>query len=379
MMMSGIGGLKFAGLKYVSLASALFLSAVTGGATGAGATDMAKPLPGASSVAIGERAAMLVTGSTLITPFTEAIMQRLSVNADLPAATILPTGTGKGVKAFCQGIGIGTPDVVAVSRRMRHREFEECKANGVTDVIEIQIGYEALVVISRLDDPISLSLDDFYQGIAEELPEGDEFLKNKHNTWSDIRPALPTTAISYILPSRDLGARGFFSDRFLQGACRNIYEIKSIYDAAERVKQCVELRDDNRIVEVGVPFVENVRAALQAAKPGTVAVTSYRHAQELSDVARLVVFDGFMPSYETIANRQYDFTRPLYYYVKRAHVKDYMGNGPVLGLREFITEVTRESTLGPDGYLAEIGLVPMSAAERERVRYNALYLQTYSH
>ena len=338
-------------------------------------TSPSTALPAAS----GERATLLITGSTLIKPFTDVIMERLMQTAGLPPAVILPTGTSKGVKAFCKSVGVDTPDIVAVSRRMRHREYEECKANGVTDIVEIQIGYEALVVISRLDDNISLTLDDFYRGIAEELPEGDEFLENTHSNWRDIRPGLPDTPINFILPSKDLGARGFFSDRFLQGACRNIFEIKSIFSAEERVSQCVNMRDDNRIVEVGVPFVENVRKALMAAKAGTLAITSFRHAQELSDVARIVAFDGLTPTYETIAERRYDFTRPLYYYVKRAHVKDYMGNGPVLGLREFITEVTRETTFGRDGYLAAIGLVPMSASERERVRYDALHLYSVSH
>ena len=383
-MLSRSIGPKLARFGFAVLGGAMVFATVTGAA----ASDTVRPaasLPPVVSpstalpAASGERATLLITGSTLIKPFTDAIMQRLMQNAGLPPAVILPTGTGKGVKAFCAGVGIDTPDIVAVSRRMRHREYEECTANGVTDIVEIQIGYEALVVISRLDDSISLSLDDFYRGIAEELPDGDEFLENTYKTWRDIRPGLPDTPIGFILPSRDLGARGFFSDRFLQGACRNIFEIKSIFSAEERVRQCVNMRDDNRIVEVGVPFVENVRKALMAAKPGTLAVTSFRHAQELSDVAQIVAFDGSVPTYETIADREYDFTRPLYYYVKRAHVKDYMGRGPVLGLREFITEVTRETTFGRDGYLAAIGLVPMSASERERVRYNALHLYSASH
>lgn len=301
-------------------------------------------------------------------------MARLQTKAGLPAAEIQAVGTSKGVAGFCSGIGIATPDIVAMSRRMRFGEFETCTKNGVKDILEIQLGYEALVVVVRNDDDLALSLSDLYHGLAKELPEDDEFLPNDSNTWKDVNPKLPDTRIAAILPSRALGARGFFNDRFLQGACRNIFQINSIFEADDRVEQCIGLRGEGRIKEVGLPLVDKMREAFQTAKPGTIGVMSLRHAQELADVVKVISFDGMVATREAIADRSYRYVRPLYYYVKRAHVKDYTGAGPVAGLREFITEVTRDSAIGAEGYLIPLGLVPMGEDRRDEVREAALHL-----
>ncbi|MGE4219638.1 MAG: PstS family phosphate ABC transporter substrate-binding protein [Alphaproteobacteria bacterium] len=358
--------------RTAALGLAALLSTIMGSA--AYAASPAAPAPDAPATTGGERANIIATGSTLITPFTEAIMARLQTAAGLPAPEIRAVGTSKGVADFCAGTGIGTPDIVAMSRRMRYAEFEGCKKNGVSEILEIQLGYEALVVVVRKDDDLSLSLSELYHGLAKELPSDSEFLPNHNNTWKDVNAKLPETRISAILPSRALGARGFFNDRILQGACRGIFEINSIYEAEDRVDQCIGLRNDGRIKEVGLPLVDSMREAFQTAKPGTIGVMSLRHAQELSDTVKVIAFEGVVASREAIADRSYEFVRPLYYYVKRAHVKDYTGAGPVAGLREFITEVTRDSAIGAEGYLIPLGLVPMDEDRREDVREAALHL-----
>lgn len=325
-----------------------------------------------------ERDHIVVVGSTLIEPFTRAATERIQAQSGLNPTVIRPTGTGRGLSAFCAGVGTDTPDIVAMSRRMRHWEFESCQTNGVSEIIEIQIGFEAIVVISRLDAPIALTLDDLYRGLAAELPSGIEFLRNRHENWNDVRSGLPPTPINAVLPSRELGAFGFFSDRMLQAACRSIPEIKAIFDASERVEQCVGLRRDGRVHEVGLPLVETMRAAFQEARPGTIGIVSLRHAHELADVAQIITFDGQVATHQSIADLEYPYIRALYFYVKRAHVKNWQGGGPVAGLREFITEITREETIGPEGYLVRIGLVPMSEPLRETVRRNALSLRPFT-
>ncbi|MEO5335727.1 MAG: substrate-binding domain-containing protein [Magnetospirillum sp. WYHS-4] len=327
---------------------------------------------------VGPRTEMVITGSTLMAPFSEAMAERVAANASLPPARILKTGTTEGMQAFCSGEGLDTPDVVAVSRRMRVFEFERCQKNGVTDIIEILVGYEAVVLVQRKDDKdLPLTMDAVFHALAHELPQNDEFVPNTHKLWSDVDSKLPKTEIRAILPVRTLGARSFFNDRVLQGACRNISELKGIFEAAERVRQCTTLRRDGRVVEVGVPFLDNMRAALSKAPPGTIATMSLRHATELSDIAKIVAFEGVIPSRETVANREYEFVRPLYYYVKKAHVKDYTGKGLVGGLRELITEMTRDATVGTKGYLIPLGVVPMPEDERIAVRDASLRLARF--
>ncbi len=318
---------------------------------------------------------MYITGSSLMTPFTNAVVKSLAAKAKLPTPRVVTQGSVNGVKDFCSGNGIDTPDVVAVSRRMRIAEYEQCVKNGVTEIVEILVGYEAVVLAAnKKDQNYDLDINEFYRAVAREYPEGDEFFPNTFSRWSEIDPKLPNTEINIILPSPLLGARGFFDDRILQAACRNIHELKTIFSAPERVRQCITLRRDGRIIESGVPYETNVATHMRSAKPGTIAVLSLRHANLLSDIVKILPLDGVMPTSKTIGSHEYPITRALYYYIKKSHVKDYTGKGMVQGLRRFITELTRDGTIGPDGYFVHLGAVPMQDEQRIAVRESALQL-----
>lgn len=318
-----------------------------------------------------------VVGSTLMNPMTVEVFKHLKERVPgLPEPRIDSQGTAKGVQAFCAGPEDDTPDVVAMSRRMRGGEFEQCGKNRVGDIIELQVGTEALVLaVSRRDEDFHLTFDRLYRAVAAELPDGDEFLPNSSHSWNDIDKSLPKTEIRIIVPSAALGARGFFENRFLQGACREMSAFKNIFEAEERVRQCIGLRKDGHLTELGVPYDTQVIKAMEKAPRGTVAVMPLRFALDAADKVKALRFETVIPTRDTVGNGEYTGIRPIYYYVKRAHVKDYTGKGPVAGLREFITEITRESTFGPDGYLVPIGLVPMPERRRAEVRDAALRLQ----
>lgn len=318
---------------------------------------------------------MFIIGSTLMAPYIKDVIEHLSTNAGIPAAIMVNKGSARGVDAFCSGIGIQYPDVVAVSRRIRSVELDRCQANGVTDVMEIQVGYAATAIISRADDQTyPLTLNSLYRAIARELPEGSDFHLNTKTKWKDVDSRLPDTDIRFIVATPALGGRGFMEDRMLQQACRGIFEIKAIFNAEDRVKQCITLRDDGRIIELDAPYEQNVLKALQTSPPGTLAVVPTNFATSHLDVEKIQPLEGILPTEQTIADGSYDFVRPLYFYVKKAHVKNYLGQGPVAGLREFITEVTRESSVGPNGYMVTRGIFPMHDEMRASVRASALRL-----
>lgn len=318
-----------------------------------------------------------VVGSTLMNPLTVEMFKNLKQRSpSLPDPRIDAQGTAKGVQAFCAGIGTDTPNVVAMSRRMRGGEFETCVKHGVAEIIEIQLGIEALVpAVSIRDQDFALTFDTLYRAIAAELPDGDEFLPNSAETWNDVDKSLPKSTINVIVPSSALGARGFFDNRFLQGACREMHAFKNIFEAEERVRQCISLRKDGHVNELGVPYDVLAVQALEKAPRGTVAIMPLRFALNAADKVKVLRFETVVPTRDSVSNQEYIGTRPIYYYVKRAHVKDYTGKGPVIGLREFITEVTRESTFGTEGYLVPLGLVPMAERKRAEVRDAALRLQ----
>ncbi len=361
----------------VAWMAGVWLAALTGLAGQAAATGSATESVGTQHLgslrANGQ--VIYIIGSKLMQPFAEAVMERLATKAGLPPAIMANEGSARGIEVFCEGLGLQYPDVVAVSRRIRGNELDLCQSNGITDILEIQVGYEATAVISRADDQTyPLTLNALYLAIARELPEGFDFNLNRYGRWSQVDSRLPDTEIRFVIPSPALGGRAFLEDQMLQRACRSIFEIKSIFSADERVKQCISLREDGRIIELDKPFEENVLKQLQSSPPGTLAVVPMRFASAHLDVEKVQPLDGVLPTTETVADHSYQFVRPLYFYVKKAHVKNYLGDGPVNGLREFITEVTRESAIGPDGYLAKIGVFPMNDELRQRVRQSNLQL-----
>lgn len=320
---------------------------------------------------------MYIIGSTLMKDYTDAVMERLSKNAKIPPAFTINKGSSRGMEVFCDGIGINTPDIVAISRRMKAMELEDCRANGVNDIVEIQIGYEATGLVSRRDDQdYPLTLTTLYKAVAREIPKG-LFVPNEYKLWSDIDSKFPKTEIRLIISAPGLGGRAFFEDRMLQGACREFKEIKGISDAKDRVKQCITLHKDGRIVELDVPYDTNVVNALTTApKMGTLAVVPLRFATEHLDVLKVQPVDGVFPNSKTVADHSYHLTRPLYYLIKKAHIKNYYKQGLVSGLREFITEITRETTIGQDGYLTKMGVFTMEDEHRNQVRAASLRLET---
>ena len=318
---------------------------------------------------------MHIVGSTFLEPYVQSVVARLVGEGAIPVPTAAHGGTGPGVASFGHASGNEGPDVVAMSRRMRQVEFDLCKENAVDKIIEIQLGVSALALVGLKSGPgFDLALHDLYLAVAAELPVESEFVRNQLTTWKYIDPHHPDLPIHVLVPASGLGSRGFFEDRFLEAACRKIPQIKAIFAAAERARQCVTLRRDGRISEIGLPYARNLRNAIEKARPGTVAIVPLTFAEEMLDLVRILPLDGELPTPAAIASRRYDFIRPLYIYVNRDRVRSFAGVGPVAGLREFITELTREETIGRGGYLEKDGLVPLRADQRRAVRDAALGL-----
>ncbi len=319
---------------------------------------------------------MNIVGSTFLAPYVQNVVGKLvTAEVIMPPKTAFG-GTGRGVSLFCQSATGDGPDVVAMSRRIRSSELDTCFENGVTQIIEIQLGMSALVLVARRDDAdYNLSLRQLYSAVAAELPDDGEFLPNRNATWKAVSEHLPDLPLKVMVPAAGLGSRGFFEDRFLEAACRKIPDIKGIFAAEERVRQCISLRRDGVVGEIGLPYDVKLREAMTAAAKGTIAVAPLNFAQGMTDIVKVLPLDGFAATPDNIADRDYEFVRPLYVYVKRTSVKNYKGEGEVNGLREFITELTREQTIGPEGYLVREGLVPLRIDRREQVRRGALSLR----
>lgn len=368
---------KCASLGFGRLLAGAFLlaSAASGGAL---AEPLATPSPGVQMAA--GRDTMIVVGSTTMTFLVDAIADRLSQNTGLPRPIIRSQGTSHGAQAFCDGTGPDTPDILVMPRRLRVSELERCRKNGVNDIVDVPFGYSALVIVKTAGDPgdYSMTKEELYRSIAAEWPDGDYFNTNTVKKWSDISPRLPKNDIKWVLPNPKHGQRNNFDDLFLQAACRDLPAIYGIFQAGERVRQCLTLHRDGRVREVHGPYVPTAITMLAKAEPGTLGILPFRFASLNPATVSMVTIDGVTPSHQSIERHEYPFNNPLHFYIKVAHMKNFAGDGLVSGLREFITEVTRESTTAPNGYLDQTGVVPLEESERKAARESALRLERFT-
>ncbi len=129
---------------------------------------------------------------------------------------------------------------------------------------------------------------------------------------------------------------------------------------------CHSVREDHTYIEAG----ENDNLIVQklSANPKAFGVFGFSFLDQNSDTLQGSVIDGQAPSFETIADGSYAVSRPLYFYVKNAHV------GKVPGILEFLTEYTSEAAMGEEGYLTDKGLIPLGEDKLSNIRKNVLSL-----
>ena len=293
----------------------------------------------------GTRGEIRIVGSSTVFPFAKAVAEKFA--ADGNASPILEsTGTGGGMKLFCSGVGADSPDIENASRRMKASEFEDCKANGVTDIVEVQIGIDGIAIAQANNGPaIQLTPKQVYEAIAEK-PYGK---KNETKNWSDIDPSLPDIAIAVYGPPSTSGTRDALTELIMEVGCKTDAATKALKDSNkdEYKSICHDVRTDGAYIDAG----ENDNLIVQKLKanPNSVGIFGYSFLEENTDSVRGIAVSGVAPEYDAIASGDYPGARPLYIYVKKQHV------GVIPGLQEYVTEFINAG--GDDGYLKEVGLI----------------------
>ena len=286
-------------------------------------------------------------GSSTVYPFATVVGERFAEATGMKKPQIESTGTGGGFERFCGGIGPDTPDVINASRRMKKSEFEKCSAAGVTDIIEIQIGYDGLALGEAKAGPnMALTLEDIYKALAAE-PYGKP---NTATTWKDVNPALPAIAISVFGPPSTSGTFDSFKELFLMAGCDKNPEMKALKDSDkdQHDKVCGTFRGAPYYVEQGEN--DNLIISKLDKNPTSLGAFGYSYLSTNLDKIKPVSIAGVAPSMATIADGSYPGSRAMYIYVKKAHV------GVIPGLMDFVAEFAKGSASG--GYLGERGLIP---------------------
>lgn len=306
-----------------------------------------------------------VVGSSTVFPFSKVVAERFGRATDYKSPKVESTGTGGGFKEFCKGLGVGTADIANASRRIKQSEFDMCQQNGVKDIIEVLIGYDGIVVANSLKSKqFELSLKEIFLALAKQVPNPDgskTLIANPYSTWADINPKLPKTQISVLGPPPTSGTRDAFVELGMEGGCSEFAWIKELEKSdKQRYKEvCHILREDGVYIDAG----ENDNLIVQKleASPDSLGVFGFSFLDQNSDKVQPSLINGQEPTFESISDGSYPVSRPLYFYVKKAHVNE------IPGIKEYLAEFTSERAWGEFGYLAEKGMIPLSEQRRKEI------------
>lgn len=315
--------------------------------------------PGASAAA-APRDQVRIVGSSTAFPYAQAVAEEFSGESGFLSPVVESTGTGGGIRIFCGGVGPRTPDVTTASRRMLPSEHALCERNGVTDFTEARFGQDAVVIAqSRRAAPLDFSRAELFQALAASVEVDGAIVPNPYSRWSQIDPGLPDVPIRVFGPPFTSGTRDAFVSLVLEPGCRGFPSIAALPEP-RRAEVCGQIRQDGAFVAAGES--DNVIVRRLATDPVALGIFGYSQLFENADRLRAASLDGVSPTREAIASGKYGAVRPLYLYVKNAH------RGVIPGLDAFLAAFVSEAAIGPEGYLADRGLIPLAPAEREALR-----------
>ncbi len=305
-----------------------------------------------------------VVGSSTVYPFSTVVAETFGKKTKFKTPKIESTGSGGGFKLFCSGNGIDTPDITNASRRIKSSEVETCAKNGVDSITEVQVGFDGIAIANAKNGKtFNLSRKDIFLALAKDIPTGKdgELIANPHKTWKEVNAELPDIKIEVLGPPPTSGTRDAFAELALEGGCKKIDWIKALKktDKSKYKSTCHSVREDGAFIEAG----ENDNLIVQklVKNPNALGVFGFSFLDQNSDKVKGASIDGVAISFESIADGSYPVSRPLFFYVKNAHV------GKVPGIAEFLAEFTSDEAWGDDGYLTEKGLIPLSKEKREEI------------
>ena len=317
----------------------------------------------ASAGAAAARDQIQIVGSSTVFPFTTAVAERFGQSGDFKTPVVESTGTGGGMKLFCAGIGENTPDLTNASRAIKERELKTCLENGVTP-IEIKVGFDGIVLANSKSGAVtSITKDQIFAALAKSVLVDGKPVANPNLMWSDIDASLPAVKIEVLGPPPTSGTRDAFVELVMEKSCPEQFE------AADK-NMCKEIREDGAFIEAG----ENDNLIVQKleANPNAYGIFGFSFLDQNADKLQGATVGGVEPTFENISTGEYGVSRSLFVYVKKEHV------GVIPGIEEFVAEYVKDSTWGPDGYLADKGLIPLPDDVRAEQAENAKALKGMS-
>lgn len=316
----------------------------------------------ASATVAQARDQIRVVGSSTVFPFSTTVAEEFGKSTSFQTPVIESTGSGGGFKLFCNGVGLEHPDMTNASRAIKQSEVELCASNGVTDITEVMIGFDGIVVANSKDSEFNLRITrrELYLALAKTVPDGvGGFKANPYTNWNDIAPDLPNVKIEVLGPPPTSGTRDAFVELVMEYGAKTFPELKEL-SKGEFKELSHSIREDGVYIEAG----ENDNLIVQKlqANPDAFGIFGFSFLDNNSDKIQGSPVGGVMPTFDNISSGAYPVSRSLFFYIKNAHI------GVVPGVSEFVEEFVSESASGEDGYLTDKGLIPVLKGRDQMVR-----------
>ena len=338
-----------------------------------------------STRVVEAREQVRIVGSSTVYPFATTVAEQFGKSTKYRTPKVESTGSGGGLKLFCTGVGVSHPDITNASRRIKKSEYDKCQANGVKEIVEVKVGYDGIVLAnSKKSEAMKLTRKDIFLALARQVPDpkSGKLIDNPYTTWKDVNPSLPDTKIEVLGPPPTSGTRDAFAELAMEGGAKSFADLKALRKAkGDAVKPLMvklgipesafhkkgkkvfklvahSIREDGAYIEAG----ENDNLIVQKleANPNSFGIFGFSFLDQNEDKVQGSEIDGHLPTFEGIADGSYPVSRPLFFYVKKAHVS------VIPGITEYLAEFTSEKSWGDEGYLADKGMIPMPAEEREK-------------
>ncbi|AYE86280.1 substrate-binding domain-containing protein [Sulfitobacter sp. W002] len=318
-------------------------------------TTSALAIAAVSATAAAARDQVQVAGSSTVLPYASIVAEAFGENFDFPTPVVESGGSSAGLKRFCEGVGENTIDVANASRQIKEAEVAACAENGVTDIIEVRVGYDGIVFASDINgETFEFTPVDWYKALSAKVVVDGEVTENPYTTWDQVNPDFPAQPIQAFVPGTKHGTREVFEDKVILAGCEETGDFEAFLEAADgdkkaAEKECISLRTDGKSVDIDGDYTETL-ARIESNQDG-IGVFGLAFYENNTDKLQVATMGGVEPTTESIASGDYPVSRPLFFYVKKAHI------GVIPGLKEYAEFFVADEVAGPDGPLAEYGLV----------------------
>jgi len=310
---------------------------------------------GATAASAQSRDNVQIAGSSTVLPYASIVAEAFGENFDFPTPVVESGGSSAGLARFCEGVGENTIDIANASRAIREKEINTCAENGVADIIEVRIGYDGIVFASQKDGPAftAFTPSDIFNALAPKVMVDGELVDNPYTSWNEFNADLPDAEILAFIPGTKHGTREVFEEKVIAAGCEATGAMEAMIaggmseDDAEDA--CLEVRTDGRSVDIDGDYTETL-ARIDANTNG-IGVFGLAFYENNTDKLKVATMSGVTPSTESIASGEYPVSRPLFFYIKKAHI------GVIPGVKEYAEFFVSDQVAGPGGPLSNYGLV----------------------